>query len=74
MELTAAIKTVADRFTYTPDPKILIGDVWKVDEPAADGKFHGDCEDFSLTVFWYMCDKNIFSYILTPFLNFLKTH
>jgi hypothetical protein len=54
MELTEAIKRVSDKFVYTADKTgTFMRDNWFVMREQ-DGKYYGDCEDFSLTVMYLM--------------------
>lgn len=45
---------VSSKFKYTSDPKSSLNfiDFWFVMDEKLDGKLHGDCEDFSLTVMY----------------------
>jgi hypothetical protein len=68
MELSAAIDKVKSQFEYQAD-RLRIFDSWRVMESKS-GKYHGDCEDFALTVFWHVADGR-----LTRFLwHLLITH
>jgi hypothetical protein len=52
MELVEAIKRVSDKFVYTADKSgSFLKDNWFV-MSEMDGKYHGDCEDFSLTIMY----------------------
>jgi len=61
MELNEAIKTVNDRFRYQSDSKFIL-DSWAVMQER-DGLLKGDCEDYSLTVLWYLNDCSLFKFI-----------
>lgn len=61
MNIFEAVKFVADRFEYRSDPKLL--DYWSVMREVS-GKMRGDCDDFSITAIWKLCDRNIFKFIL----------
>lgn len=65
MDLHSAIRLIASRFQYKKDDNRLI-DSWSVMRDR-DGKFIGDCEDFSLTVFWYMSDQSLFKFLFNLF-------
>jgi len=61
MNIFEAVKHVADRFEYRRDPKLL--DYWSVMREI-DGKMRGDCDDFSVTSIWKLCNENLFIFIL----------
>jgi hypothetical protein len=61
MDISVAIMLVANRFQYKKDTSVLI-DSWSVMRDR-NGVFYGDCEDFSLTVFWYMSNQSILKFI-----------
>jgi hypothetical protein len=61
MNLVESIKYVSEKFVYKSDKKFII-DSWRVMQED-NGKFYGDCEDFSLTVFWYLSGCNIFKFL-----------
>lgn len=63
MELKEAINLVKSKFIYKPDVKYKLFDSWSVMKEK-DGKYQGDCEDFALTVFWHMSDKNLRKFLL----------
>lgn len=68
MDLHSAIRLIASRFQYKKDDNRLV-DSWSIMKER-DGKYRGDCEDFSLTVFWHMSDKNLFKFLF----NLCVTH
>jgi hypothetical protein len=68
MSIDNAVKYVADRFKWSKDGKML-GDSWRV-MPLVNNKFTGDCDDFAITCFWYLSNKNIFTFLL----HLLITH
>ena len=68
MKVQDAVKLVADKFNYSPDTKTL-GDSWRV-MPLTNNKFIGDCDDFAITCFWYISNKNIFTFLF----HLLITH
>lgn len=61
MDLNSAIKLVADKFRYKADDNILL-DGWSIMKERS-GEYVGDCEDFSLTVFWHMSDQKLFKFL-----------
>lgn len=71
MNIETAVKSVADKFWYLADlPAFLnLWDYWFV-MPEHDNKLSGDCEDFTLTCFWYYADKNLWRFLW----NLLVTH
>ena len=62
MTLDNAIEYVSDRFVYQLD-KASITDAWFVMREKSDNKMYGDCEDFALTVFWFMCCKSLLKFL-----------
>ena len=68
MDIKKAVKYVGDNFVYESDPKVL-GDTWQVLK-MKDGKFTGDCDDFSLTCFWFYSDKKLSKFLF----HLLVTH
>lgn len=67
MDLHSAIRLVASKFRYKKDNNLLV-DGWSVMRER-DGKYLGDCEDFSLTVFWHMSDKRLFKFLFNLFIT-----
>jgi hypothetical protein len=61
MIIQDAIDVVADKFVYTNDPNVT-KDAWFVMKEL-DGKFHGDCEDFSLTSYWILSGCNLLKFL-----------
>lgn len=61
MILDDALEHVSDRFVYQLD-KALLTDAWFVMREQ-DGKMYGDCEDFALTVFWFMSGRSLFTFL-----------
>lgn len=68
MDLHSAVQLVASKFQYKKDDSVLL-DSWFVMRDR-DGKYLGDCEDFSLTVFWHVADKSLLKFLF----NLLVTH
>lgn len=64
MNITEAVKRVADKFVYRTDLRMFLGflDHWFV-IPERDNKLIGDCEDFTLTCFWYHADQSILKFL-----------
>lgn len=58
MNLQESIDLVNSKFTYVPDGKI---DDWSVMDL---DKMQGDCEDYSLTVIWNLCNQSKFKFFL----------
>lgn len=52
---------VASKFSYKYDKKFFI-DQWFVMKDK-DGKFHGDCDDFTITVLWYYYGCSLLSFV-----------
>lgn len=65
MDLSFAVMLVANRFQYRKDSNLLF-DSWSVMRDK-NGVFYGDCEDFTLTVFWYMANRNILVFLFNLF-------
>lgn len=59
-DIVKCVEYVNERFVYTRDYKLL--DQWSVMK-LIDGKFYGDCEDYSLTVFWYYCGCSVTEFL-----------
>jgi hypothetical protein len=62
MDLNQAINTVNQKFRYQSDPRSFFTDYWFVMQEK-DGQLRGDCDDYSVTVLWYLCNENIWSFI-----------
>lgn len=62
MQLEPSISKVSEKYIYTNDPGIL-KDAWFVMRSQPNGFYYGDCEDFSLTVFWYLSGCSLFTFI-----------
>lgn len=67
MNLQSAIKIVSNKFHYKADENSLL-DGWSVMKEQ-DGKYFGDCEDFVLTVFWHISDKNLLKFLFNLFIT-----
>jgi hypothetical protein len=65
MKTEDAVKYVSERFEYKTDPKFL--DYWTVMKEKNE-KMYGDCDDFSLTSIWKICDENLLIFILNVFI------
>jgi hypothetical protein len=61
MDITQCVRDVAGKFSYKPDGLKYI-DTWNV-MSSKDGIYRGDCEDFTLTVFWLHANKNIWVFL-----------
>lgn len=66
MTLTEAVQYVSQRFVYKTD-KYLLLDHWSV-MPDEDGNMYGDCDDFSTTVLWLLCDRSLLKFIWNVFI------
>ena len=62
MQVSEAVEKVASKFKYTSDKKLTFSDAWFVMRER-DGYLHGDCDDFSLTTIWEICDRSILKFI-----------
>ena len=64
MLLEDAVSYVSQKFHYKRDKKPFLDlfDHWFIMKER-DGKFYGDCEDYSLTVLWFLCDKSLLKFI-----------
>jgi hypothetical protein len=60
-DIKQCVLDVAAKFDYRQDPDFLF-DYWYVMKER-NGKLKGDCEDFSLTVFWFLAGKNLFKFL-----------
>lgn len=65
MRVEDAVKLVSEKFVYKSDPKIL--DYWFIMRDQ-NGKYYGDCEDFSLTVIYHVCDENLLKFLFYVFI------
>ena len=54
-----ASASVDKSFVYTSD---VGGERWRIMKPTADGKLEGDCEDYALTVLYYVADKSLLKF------------
>lgn len=68
MNIDQAIKIVSNKFIYKAD-KIRLFDSWRVMK-LKDGVFKGDCDDYIMTVFWYLSGENLWKFLF----NLLITH
>ena len=67
MELSQAIKEVSAKFRYRKDKNILL-DSWSVMQES-NGVYYGDCDDYMLTVFWYLSDKKLSTFLWNLFIT-----
>lgn len=67
MELSKAIELVSGKFVYRKDQNFLV-DSWSVMQES-NGVYYGDCDDFVLTVFWYLADKNLVKFLWNLFVT-----
>ena len=61
MDIKIIVKDIAAKFEYKADI-FKFFDWWFVLREW-DGKLMGDCEDFSLTAIWRLCDCDIFTFL-----------
>lgn len=60
----AALAEINERFVYTGDRKQYgTKERWKIIKQA-EGPLKGDCEDYSLTLLWYMSGKSKLRFVL----------
>lgn len=57
MNVQDAVKKIANKFVYKSDRKTIV-DSWWLCRPGPDNTLIGDCEDFSLSVFWEISNQN----------------
>ncbi len=62
MKIQEAISLVNSKFIYTPDLHKWF-DRWRIMHEDSDGHMRGDCEDYSLTVMWYACDRRLLRFL-----------
>lgn len=55
MDRFKANELVRQRFVYRAEK----GDPWRVLNTRGSGPLKGDCEDYSLTVLWLVCDRSL---------------
>lgn len=67
MNLADIVASIGTHFVYRKDTSRVI-DSWRVMKND-DGKFYGDCEDFSLTVFWYLSECKLSRFIFNLFIT-----
>jgi hypothetical protein len=58
-EARRKIENLQHRFVYKSDKKV---DSWRIMEEDKNGKFHGDCDDYATTVWWYVCDESLWKF------------
>lgn len=61
MDIKTIVKDIGSKFKYYPDVFKLF-DWWYV-MPERNGVMCGDCEDFSITAIWQLCNRNIATFI-----------
>jgi hypothetical protein len=67
MDLHQAIKEVSAKFKYRKDTNIAL-DSWSVMQQS-EGVYYGDCDDYMLTVFWYLSDKHLGKFLWNLFVT-----
>jgi hypothetical protein len=60
MDIKNALSVISSCFKYRSDPKLF--DYWLVMKER-NGVMEGDCDDFSMTTIWMMCDRNFFIFV-----------
>ena len=60
MYIKRVLDNIASKFKYRADPKFF--DYWTVMKEN-NGIMEGDCDDFSMTVLWMLCDRNFFIFV-----------
>lgn len=55
MKIEEALKLLNSKFIYKAETR-RFGEVWQVLK--GDGKWEGDCEDYSLTLVWLLSDQS----------------
>jgi len=73
MTLEESIDYVNSKFIYKSDP-VVSTDAWFVMRNKEDGFYYGDCEDFALTVFWFMSNGSIWTFIKNILNGTYKLH
>ena len=66
MEVELAVKYVASKFKYQKDKKFIF-DFWFVMRDSG-GVFYGDCDDFTVTSLWEICERNLWKFIWYVFI------
>tara|TARA_B110000211_G_C13633158_1_gene358348 strand:- start:53 stop:451 length:399 start_codon:yes stop_codon:yes gene_type:complete len=57
------IKFINDRYDYKFDQdQYQVADLWKV-MALKDGRLVGDCEDYALTVLWYLSGESLMKFV-----------
>ena len=67
MELAQAIKEVSSKFRYRKDKNFLL-DSWSILKES-NGLYYGDCDDYVLTVFWHLADKQLGKFLWNLFVT-----
>ena len=73
MTLEESVDYVDSKFVYKNDASI-INDAWFVMRNKGNGFYYGDCEDFALTVFWFMSGGSIWTFIKNILNGTFKFH
>ena len=73
MQLEPSISKVSEKYIYTNGPGI-IKDAWFVMRSQPNGYYYGDCEDFSLTVFWYVSGGGLAAFLKNILTGEVKLH
>jgi hypothetical protein len=63
MQITQAVKKVANTFKYVKDRPIVISDWWSIMTTSNSGYLYGDCDDFAVTAIFEACDRNFYKFI-----------
>jgi hypothetical protein len=58
-EAQRKIQNLINRFKYKYDSKV---DSWRILEMDESGHYRGDCDDFAVTVWWYVCGESYWKF------------
>jgi hypothetical protein len=61
MKVSTAVSLVSSGFVYRKDNKCWLGDTWNILQ--APKVSYGDCDDFSLTCLWLICDRSPWKFL-----------
>lgn len=61
----SVVEEIGRKFVYLADKPLFLGflDRWNVMKPDSAGILHGDCDDFSTTSLWHLCDQSLWKFI-----------
>ena len=58
-EAQRKIDDLIHRFKYTADGKV---DSWRIMKPDSLGNYRGDCDDFAITTWWFICGESYWKF------------